>query len=410
MIPLFLLSFIPRAAYFFFLGGVKSAPLPGSNYYWSLSENLLRHGILGLGGVRSTAYELLYPLFLALSRWLVRDYFPLVILIQIAIASLGVVYFYKLCLRLSGKKSVAWMGSLFYSFYPYSLRQAGAIIEVPILTTLLILSACLYCRATNIRHFAVAGAVLGLTLLMRLAVLPVFLLASTLLFFKGHLKHAFVFIASALLLLFPFLLRNYPLNGSIQLTRNGLNFFEANCEYTDKVLPDYSTDLLTPYAFKLLRQEKGESLLSEKEIDKFFMEKAVAFIQANPLRTLRTRLLNVVYFFHFRIVPFYPMRENTRLILVKGDNFRVEGISRRSQLHEWAHSLAYGFIFLTALCGQYLRRDQLLRQDAFLLFIVLGFVAVYSLYFPSTRLRMPMEFVLMFYSAFAVNRWVSRRA
>ena len=82
----------------------------------------------------------------------------------------------------------------------------------------------------------------------------------------------------------------------------------------------------------------------------------------------------------------------------------------RPKFHEAIHTAVYGFILLTALWGLYLRRRQLFKRDVILQFITLGFVLVYSLYFPSTRLRAPMDFVLMFYSAFALNRWTPRPA
>ena len=397
MIP-FLLSLIPRVAYFLFLSDAKVAPLPGSNYYWDLSENL-----------KSTAFEPLYPVLLAISRWATWDYFPAVILIQIALASLGALYFHKLCLLLSAEKSVAWTGAALYSFYPYAVRQSSSVIEIPAFTTLLVLCAYFYCRAEKAGGFPAAGLAFGLVLLMRMAALPLFFLAALFLLLKRRFLRALLFIMPALILVTPYLIRNYALGGSVFPSRGGLNLFEGNCGHTDKVLPAYCIDLLNPYAHELLKRERPDlSLQDERAVDRFYTEKAIEFARANPLRFLKLKLLNLVYFFHPRIVPFYPMRSGARLEFTEEGKARAEGLRPRPKLHEAIHSATYGFIFFTAIFGLYFRRRELFKQDAVLQFITLGFVLVYSLYFPSTRLRAPMDFVLMFYSAVALNRWIPR--
>jgi len=85
----------------------------------------------------------------------------------------------------------------------------------------------------------------------------------------------------------------------------------------------------------------------------------------------------------------------------------VEHASNRSLTKELIHSLSYGFIFLTALIGIYLRRKEA-RTDLILYLIALSFIVVYSLYFPTTRLRAPMDFVLIFYSAYAIESFLKR--
>ena len=74
---------------------------------------------------------------------------------------------------------------------------------------------------------------------------------------------------------------------------------------------------------------------------------------------------------------------------------------------EFVHAIVSGAILLSALFGMVLRRRQM-RADAILYAILLGFLAVSVIYFPATRLRAPMEFVLMFFSACALGRWFRR--
>ena len=60
-----------------------------------------------------------------------------------------------------------------------------------------------------------------------------------------------------------------------------------------------------------------------------------------------------------------------------------------------------------AVAGVWLRRRDIGR-DAILWCVVVTFVAAHALYFPTTRYRVPMEFVLLFYAAVALDRWAGR--
>ena len=118
------------------------------------------------------------------------------------------------------------------------------------------------------------------------------------------------------------------------------------------MIPAYSLDLLGGYVFQVAQDENPDLLeMDEKQIDSFLNRKAIEFMKENPLRTLKLKLLNVVYLFHPRIVPFYPLAPNTKLIFTEAEGIRVENLPSRGGLAEWAHPLSYSFIFLTALCG-----------------------------------------------------------
>jgi hypothetical protein len=157
-----------------------------------------------------------------------------------------------------------------------------------------------------------------------------------------------------------------------------------------------------------MRDEKPELLeASEREKDGFCTEKAIEFMIENPFRTLRLKFLNILYLFYPRIVPFHPLAGKARIVFAAEDVVRVEDVSSRRAVAEWAYTISYSFIFSTALYGLYLRRRHS-ESDSILYLIAFSFVGVYSLYWPSTRLRAPMDFALMFYSACALNRSWSR--
>ncbi len=399
----FLVCFIPRMAYLWWAapGDVPDA------YYWMLSDSILRSGVLGLEGLPGTGYEPLYPLFLAAARWLGGDALAWVLMLQIVVASIGAVYFYRLCLLLADERT-ARFGVLLFSFYPYLVHQSANVIEIALLTTLLVASAFYFCRIGSISGAIAAGVAFGLTLLARTAALPALILGVAFLAYRGRHAQALAVALGALLVAAPMALRNYDVDGSYLPTRSGLNLFAGNNRYADKVIPDYNLDLLGDYARSLLQRDAPQlANAGEPQIDAFYRDRAIEWILQEPLRALRLKFLNVAYVFHPRIVPYHPLDENTRLVFTADGGIRVDGIPARSVPAEWLHAFCYCIIFLTALAGIRLRRKQAGR-DAILYLMLLGFVLVSSVFFPATRLRAPVEFVLMFFSACALARWTRR--
>lgn len=248
----FLLCLVPRIIYLLSMGSPGDA---AAMYYWELSESLLRHGVLGEAGRPSTAFEPLYPIFLAAARWLTNDDLARVIVLQSMLAAVGAIYFFRLCRLLSGDSAVAWIGVAMFSLHPYLVRQSDAIIEISTLATLLIVSAWYYCRTTEASGAIVCGFVFGLTLLARMAVLPAFILAAMWMLVEKRRTGA-VLVIVTLVTVAPMSARNYLEDGSWVLTRSGENLLVANSEYSDRFIPEQQTDLLSIfYLPKLFSQE-----------------------------------------------------------------------------------------------------------------------------------------------------------
>ena len=376
-------------------------------YYWALSDSVLHPGVLGFDGQPSTGYEPLYPLFLAAARWLTGDSLAWVLVLQIAVASIGAVYFYRLCLLLANERT-ARFGVLLFSFHPYLAYQSASIIEVAFLATLLVAAAFHFCRIESVCSALAAGAFFGLTLLARTAALPIVVLGAAFLAYRGRRMQALAMALSAMLVAAPMMLRNHAVDGSYLPTRSGVNLFAGNNQYADMVIPDYNPDLLGGYAEGLQKKEAPElTNASEPQIDAFYRDKAIDWMLREPLRAARLKLLNVLYFFHPRMVPYLSSDENTRLLLTANGGIKVDGAPARGALGEWLQETFCGAMFLTALAGIWLRREQAGR-DAILYLMLLAFVLVSSAFFPATRLRAPVEYALMFFSACAMARWTRR--
>lgn len=402
-LALFVLTVLPRIFYFF------SRPYedPSWSPHWNLAAGLLQFGTLGYHGEKVTNIEPGYPFFIAAGRLLGRGLTP-VILLQIAAAGAGAVFIYRLAVELSKDKRAAFLAGLFYAFYPYLIGQSAEIIEVTLFTSLLAASAYFFSARPSALQAVSCGAAFGLTLLTRSMIFPAFALGLLFLCFQKRFRHALIVFLVTVAVALPWMLRNRAVDGSWVPPRSGWNLLQGNCPYSDKIIPRYNPDLLDAYVNRLLDKEKPEWSEAEgpqlgRQIDDYFTAKAKAFMKEHPWRTARLKVLNVFYLFHPRIVPFYGMDAGTRIDFTGPETFEIRNLPERGALKEAAHSIFYGFILLTALGGIYLRRN-CWREDMFLYFIIFNFTVVYSVYWPATRLRVPMDFILMFFSAvFAVS-------
>ena len=108
-------------------------------------------------------------------------------------------------------------------------------------------------------------------------------------------------------------------------------------------------------------------------------------------------------------MPSRLVQDDTRLVLEPAGEARVENSRARPIAEDLAYTISYSMVAAAALIGLWVRRRHL-SQDAVLWCIVLTFVTIGALYFPATRYRVPMEFVLLFYAAVALDAKLPVRA
>lgn len=376
---------------------------PDWGHYWRMSSSLLHQGVLGFGGRPSTILEPLYPLFLALSRHLFGDHLFLVLAVQAMVGSVGAIYLYELTRTLARDATTAAVAVGIYAFYPYLIGQTAALEEVTFFTTLLIACCFHYSKADHAAHALACGVAFGLTMLTRTTAAPILALAVMILAIRRRFASALTIGGIAVLVFLPYAVRNYRIDGSVMPTRGGANLLEANCKYADKVIPTYTVDVLEPYLGDLIEKEMPSfGTATERDIDRFFFSHAVAFMRANPLRVVALWARNAFYLFYPRLVPFHPVGPTTTTRFTGDDGITVEHAANRALVEEVAYSLSYTPLLLTALVGVYVRR-RYVQRDLILYVTLFSFVVVYSIYWPATRVRAPMDFVLMFYCACAIT-------
>lgn len=372
--------------------------------YWSLSDEILRSGTLGFNGSPTTVFEPLYPLFLAAARVITGDRMRLVQAVQASVAAVAVVPLYGLAVRMTGRRRVGIVAAVCYALYPLLIRHSVDRTETALLTTLLIAFAAAATNATSGRDGAEAGLWLGLAALTRAVVWPLVLVAP-LLMLRRSVAAAAALCATAVLVLLPYVVRNHASNGSWLPTRGGANLFVSNNRYTPALMPEYGPDLLGAYANERLADaglvsERGTAAAEAHE-DAALTRLTWDEIRARPLEIATLKLRNVWYFFSPRLVPYREQTPDTHVVLANGDVRVIDGAAR-PVAHQLAYTATYTPLLAFAIGGVWLRRRSL-RNDRVLWALVALFTAVHVVFFPTTRYRVPIEFVLILYAAIALD-------
>ena len=380
---------------------------PFETMYWDLSTSLLREGALAIEGARTTDFEPLYPVVLAVLRLVWRDHALLVQAFQTVIASLGAIYLYRLALALTGRGQIAAIAALLYAIHPLLIRQAAAPADLTLATTLLVAFAYYFVTGATTAGMALAGFVLGLLVLTRAMTVPIVAFAAVQLVAERRFRASLALTAVVAALVLPFLVRNQSVNGSWWPTRSGLNLYLGNSPYTAALLPHDDLDQLDAQASALIDGELSRVSSSspefERAADRLLTRHALDYMAEHPLQTLRQKFLNTLYFFSPWLVPFDVATSETRTEIDPSGRVVVLNAQPRPAIELVSYAAFYTPVLAAALVGIYLRRRDL-RQDAMLWCIAATFVAVHALYIPATRYRAPMEFVLLFYAAVALQR------
>jgi len=406
----------PSLCIFAFAAGIRLAYLAlarpyFTRYYWHSASGLLQTGSLSLDGVQTAALEPLYPLFLAAARWPMGDRPLLVQAAQALVASAGAVCLYRLAAALTGRRRPAIAAALLYAAYPLLVHHSIDGTESALLGTLLIAFAHRFVTMRSSIGAATAGLWLGLAVLTRMVALPLVVLAPLLAAARSARAAALIAAVSAAVLA-PYGMRNYALNGAVVPSRSGINLFISNCEYAPGVIAAYGPDILMPYAESRIAAEGLADLPltpeAEQQRDAAYLRLAIAEMRRHPLETLRLKIRNVFDFFSPVLVPYRDRSEATTVSFgPSGQVAVVHGVARPLR-HRIAYSISYAAVLVLAAFGVWRRRGHG-AADAILWCTLLTFAAVHAVFFPATRYRAPVEFVLLFYSGVGVDALLPRR-
>jgi len=300
---------------------------------------------------------------------------------------------------------------MLFAVYPLLIRHSVDGTESALLTTLLIAFACRFVTMRGIVDAAAVGGWLGHAILTRVVALPLLVIVPLIASTRSR-RAAIAMAGTALLVLAPWAVRNYSLNGEVMPARAGINLFIANSEYSSGVIADYGPDILLPYARSRLAAEGLADLpdtpRAEQQGDAAYRRLALAQIRRHPVDTLRLKIRNVFTFFSPVLVPHRDTSAATEIRLGEDGRSTVLYSIPRPLSHRIMYSLSYSAVIALAGLGFYRRRHDL-AADAILWVVLLTFAGVYAVYFPSTRYRAPVDFVFLFYAGVAVDAFVGAR-
>src|SRR5687768_3039292 len=357
---LFSIAVAARIGYLF----VARPPL--ESYYLSLADNLVGTGVFGFDGVRTTAFEPIYPAVLAIGRLLFGDRILLIQILLACVAAFGAPLLYQLALQLTGLRRVAIAAGLMFALHPLLVRQASAATDLGLTTTLLIAFAAAFVAARDVRRALVAGICLGLTVLTRSMVLPVLVLGGAILLLRGQWREMLAMTGVTLVFVTPMAARNYTLSGSPWPARSGINLYIGNSPYTAALVPTYDLDLLEPVAYEHFVRARPHLHPDEPrfnvEFDAFLTAQAVTFMRENKSRTLRQKLRNVAHLFSPCIAPFEVSGVNTRVRIEGETVIAVEHSVPRRTSEIAAHAVTALVLLVGSAAGVYLRRRELYRD------------------------------------------------
>lgn len=376
--------------------------------YWALSDSLLTNRQLSFDGIKTTAFEPAYPLFLALARTLVGNRMLLVQGVQCGVAALGAVFLYRLARVLTGTWQVGVIAGLLYAAYPLLIRHSADRTDAALMATLLIAFTSQFVAATTPASAGAAGLWLGLAVVTRMMALPLVPLAAAI---QGHSRGwrgAAALTLAALAMIAPYAIRNYALNGAIIPTRSGINLFISNSEYAARVFPDYGPDILEDDAVAFAKARGvspgPSSPALERAYDARWTRYALEEMRRHPWKTAGLKMRNVLYFFSPRLVPYHAPTAATTIQLGANGTFTVENSPPRPAVDQIVYAVSYTPVLALAVAGVWLRRHDIPRE-AILWCVVATFVVAHAVYFPATRYRVPIEFVFLFYAAVALDHW-----
>jgi hypothetical protein len=114
------------------------------------------------------------------------------------------------------------------------------------------------------------------------------------------------------------------------------------------------------------------------------------------------KFVNVGYQLWPRIVPWHISSRDTRVRIEDNGSVKVIRSVVRPRLQVWSYAVSASVLLAGTIAGVFVRRRQL-SGDAMLWGVLATFVVLNALYVPATRYKAPMLFVMMFYTAVALN-------
>lgn len=410
------------------LRGLELVTLTGdAKGYMVLAENLVEHRVFSLSESEPYAPESFrapgYPFFLAMVYAVFHNW-VVVLLLQVAIVSVAPVLLYLLFAPYFER--AAFWGAVVFALEPTRLFLSSMLLSDALFTSLFLGSLVVLewgRRRSSLSYIALAGAILGLCILVRpIALFLPVLYAAYLIFFipqrKRSIIAAVVGCLAALVIISPWMVRNHLLFGSWNISSVGAaNLVLYNAPEFLTYAPDDGAEMvLTAFNEEQNSLPRHEALsLAQSSVFTSTFREVIA-----------GRELSYIFFHMVKTIPFFVtdgLREIARLLrfeigtlpnisgaLLAGDSRLVAAYLAQGNLAVVLLLVGSGFwSVVSILCGWKLLQALYRRGPAFIFFC-----ATLVLYFAlltgpvsNARYRLPVEGILLAVAASVLRREVS---
>lgn len=423
----------------------RTGLIHGSTAYDEYALNLLETGVYGReAGVPDSNIAPLYSYVVAAIYATIGRGGLQIGLLHILLDCLTIAFVYDISRRLFtrgtlfGQPVGEWVGTgagLFTAVYPYLVFQNLTLIDTPLFMTLM--SAFIWLmvllreqESYNRKTLLIAilgGLILGITTLAR-ALLPLFAILTAVWFlmrlrFVDSVLRLLPVAIISLLVLIPWMIRSYDVYGEVisVALNTGDNLWQGNNPMT---IPLFDAGYDAQWSQPPENGIRGDVFRNNDVLT----QAAIDYLKENPQQIPSLLWTKILVYWTVEITPrnnplpgqSFTLDESGNLLLDAEENRNLQDVDTLSQYESGLfdrvarplHIAYFGGLLLLAIIGIVLSANQW-REISLLWFLQISMTAMYLIFHPSTRYRVPTDPLLFAFSAYSliilVQWWLNRQ-
>ncbi len=253
----------------------------------------------------------LYFFYINLLKFLINDFFSIVNLViysQVILSTASVYFFHKIVETYEKDKLIALLITAIFSFFPiniYASLQISSITLQIFLIILFLYFLLIFNLRNEIKFLSFFSIISGLLILIRgeFLVFYIFALLYLIIFLKKKYSKILFSLFITLLIVSPYLHRNYHIFDEIVLTKSfGYNLLKGN--NPSKIIEGNASFVENQYDIESLKISTDNNY--EINLDNFYKDRALEFIKNDPFDYLKLYFIKVLTFLFFDINSTYP--------------------------------------------------------------------------------------------------------
>ena len=366
----------------------------GYTLFFEMAQSIAAgKGIVLVNGVPTAFRVPLYPILLAGLTLGHKWSWPIVIA-ESLIGAATVFYAAQLARQMFGGakgESAAVLAAVLTAVYPYYVVHDTALQETSLFTLLTLVAVTLALRAARsgaVAPAVICGLVLGLDVLTRSPIAPFAVLVPMWLVARRHIAAGLLCAAVLGVTVAPWLIRNaLVVGGPVLTTEAGFELWNGNNDMLFRYYPMQSVDVSISAHVDTLDTLDAKELpppgSSEAVVDRWFRQRALAYMRAHPWLTVGNGFRKIGAAFDWLPTP------------------------RRSRAQTAIHALSFGPVMVLGLWGMWRRRAEW-RDDSLIYLLFAQFLVVTAVYFGQTNHRVFLDVYFIAYAAGAMTRRFGR--